>query len=97
MYKRNKIYSMLVVYAGCFLLLGSLYIYGINKTAVHTFGISVDSKRLVDAEAELRVLETERAHLAVGSWLETRARLYNLDTGGNVYVLSRDVSVARAE
>lgn len=90
-------YLIMPVFVFCFIMLGALYIYGINKTTVHTFGKSADSKRLADVEEELWALETERAHLAVGSWLEARAKRYELVTGGNVYVLSRDTAVARAE
>ncbi|OGZ45045.1 MAG: hypothetical protein A3J54_03310 [Candidatus Ryanbacteria bacterium RIFCSPHIGHO2_02_FULL_45_13b] len=88
---------MIALCVVCFVVFGALYIYGINKTAVHTFGILADNKRLVDVEAELRALETERAHLAVGPWLEARAWQYELGMGGKVHVLSRDTFVARAE
>jgi len=84
-------------FAICFVILGAFYIYGINESAVHVFGKFADNKRLMDVEEELRVLETERAHLAVGSWLEARARQYDLITGGVVHTLSRDTAVARAE
>lgn len=94
---RKKAPHIMIVFTFCFVVLGSLYIYGINKTAVHTYGKSADNKRLVDVEEELWALETERTHLAVGSWLEARARRYELVAGGNVHVLSRDTSVARAE
>lgn len=93
MHKRG--YIVPSVFAFCFVLLGAFYIYGINKTAVHTFGKKVDTKHLAQAEEELRALETERAHLAVGSWLEGRARQYELVAGGKAHVVSRDTSVAR--
>lgn len=90
-------YLIMPIFAFCFVVLGALYIYGINKTAVHTYGKSADNKHLVDVEEEVWALETERTHLAVGSWLEARAKHYQLVAGGNVHVLSRDTSVARAE
>lgn len=93
----KKVYTIMTLFVFCFIVLGALYIYGINKTAVHTFGKSSDNKRLENVEEELRVLETDRAHLAVGSWLEARARRYDLVTGGSVRALSRDTSVAQAE
>ncbi|OGZ56914.1 MAG: hypothetical protein A3H64_03380 [Candidatus Ryanbacteria bacterium RIFCSPLOWO2_02_FULL_45_11c] len=93
-YKRG--YIIMPVFMFCFMMLGAFYIYGINETAVHTFGKKADNKRLAQVEEELRALETERAHLAVGSWLEERARQYELVIGGRAHVVSRDTSVARA-
>jgi|SRR3989344_5313679 len=93
----SKSYLLAVIFPVCFVVLGALYIYGINETAVHAFARSGDKKHLADIEEELQVLETERAHLAVGSWLEARARQYDLVAEGNVYALSRDMAVARAE
>ena len=83
--------------AFCFVALGALYIYGINKTIVQTFGISADTKHITAMEEEIRALESERANLAVGSRLEARARQYALVAQKNVYILSRDTSLARAE
>ena len=80
-----------------FVLLGALYIYGINEAAVHTFGKDIDSKRLAALEEELHILETDRVHLAVGSWLEDRAHQYALQSGGEVHFLTRDTSVARVD
>ncbi len=87
----------MIFFAFCFVALGALYIYGINKTAVRAFGKSVDNKRITEMEEEVRALETERAHLAIGSWLETRAQRYELVAAGKVHVLSRDVAIVRAE
>lgn len=84
----------MLLYAFCFVMLGALYIYGVNEAAVHTFGKEADKKRLSALEEELYALETERAHLAVGSWLEGRARQYELEAGGTTHFLSRDSSVA---
>ena len=84
------------LFAICFVALGACYIYGINAVAVHTFGTGIEKKRLMVVEEELRNRETERAHLAVGSWLESRARQYDLIAEGAVYFLSKDTSVARA-
>ena len=95
MYKKAP--QIMILFTLCFVAFGALYIYGINKIAVHTYGKSAENKHLADVEEELRALETERTHLAVGSWLEARARRYELVAGGNVHVLSHDTSVARAE
>lgn len=81
----------------CFVVLGALYIYGVNETAVNIFGKEAGKKHLLALEEELRALETARAHLAVGSWLEKRARQYELVAGGAAHFLSRDNSVARVD
>ena len=64
---------------------------------MHTFGKDIDSKRLAALEEELHILETDRVHLAVGSWLEDRAHQYALQSGGEVHFLTRDTSVARVD
>lgn len=85
------------LFSAGFLLFSALYIYGINEAALHAFGKEMGEKQLAVLENELRILETERAHLAVGSWLEMRAHYRGLVTAGPVHFVSNDTSVARAE
>ncbi|TSC68692.1 MAG: hypothetical protein G01um101466_350 [Parcubacteria group bacterium Gr01-1014_66] len=89
--------TLLILSTVCLVVLGAFYIYGVNETAVHTFGKEADLKHLLILREEVRTLETERAHLAVGLWLEERARRAELVSGGTVHFLSRDTSVARAD
>lgn len=90
-------YAVIAVFSASVVLFGALYIYGVNEAAVHTIGREEAMGRIVRLEEDLRTLEVERAHLAVGSWLEERARQYNLFAAGAVHFLSLDTTVARLD
>ena len=92
-----KSYVLGGVLGAGFLLCGAFYIYGINGATVHAFGKEIEKKELIALEEELRTLEIERAHLAVGSWLEERARYHGLITAGSVHFLSNDMAMVRID
>ena len=95
--KTRNLYLAASVLCAGFLAAGALYIYGVNAVAVHTLGIEEGRKRITRAQEEVRMLEVERAHMTVGSWLEQRAGEQNLYAAGKVHFVSRtDTSVARA-
>lgn len=87
----------MIVLCFSFVAESALYIYGINEAAVHTIGVEAGIRNMTLAEEDLHILEVERAHLAVGSWLEEHARQYNLSAAGAVYFLLSDTAVARID
>jgi len=98
-YQAKKIWKAYIwagVLCAGFLAAGALYIYGVNAAAVHTLAIEEGRKRITRAQEEVRMLEVERAHMTVGSWLEQRAQEQNLYAAGPVHFVPRqDASVAR--
>jgi hypothetical protein len=96
-FSRNSISIFAIcVFAVCFIVFSALYIYGINNVAMHTLGIEEGTHRLLQMEEELRILEVEKSHLTIGTWLTREAESYNLYASGPVYFLTRENAVARA-
>ena len=91
----KKHYLALGLLCGGFLTFATLYIYGVNESAVHTLAIEKNKKLMREREEQLRVLEVERSHMAVGILLEKQAEEQHLSAARAILFVSRDSAVAQ--
>ena len=79
------------------ILLGVVYIYGINKSVVEGLDIERVHQTLAWVEEEIHLLEAERAKMGVGFSLDTKARELGLSDTGPIHFLSRVGSFAQRD